>query len=159
MGIYDFTLQSIRGGDLSLAQFKGKKMLLVNTASMCGSTPQYKQMEEMYENYKDKLVIIGLPCNDFGGQEPGTENEVQEFCTVNYGVTFPMTTKVKIIGPERHPLYDYLARKELNGFGDTQVRWNFHKYIIDEQGNLIGSFEAPVEPLSDEIMNLIEKQK
>ena len=155
--VYDYKLKTISGGELDLGGFKGKKILLVNTASACGYTPQYKQLEELYENYKSKLEIVGLPCNDFGGQEPGSENEIAQFCEVNYGVTFPLTSKVKIKGDAPAPLYKYLTSKELNGYADSEVQWNFQKYLMDENGQLIGIFGSGVEPLSDELLNAIDK--
>ena len=155
--VYDYKLKSIQGEELDLSAFKGKKILLVNTASACGLTPQYKQLEELNENFKDKLQIIGLPCNDFAGQEPGTEKEIAQFCEVNFGVTFPLTAKVKIKGDSPDPIYQFLTKKELNGFADIVVAWNFQKYLVDETGHLTAVFAPPVDPLSDEILNAIEK--
>ena len=154
--VYDYPLKDIKGNDLNLSKFKGKKILLVNTASACGFTPQYKQLEELYENYKEKVEVIGLPCNDFGEQEPGTAQEIEQFCEVNFGVTFPLTEKVKILGDNPHPLYEFLMKKELNGYRDSEVKWNFQKYLIDENGGLIKIFGAPVDPLSEDVLNLIE---
>jgi len=153
---YDYTLKDIKGNELRLAQFKGKKILLVNTASACGYTPQYKQLEELYQNFIDKLVVIGLPCNDFGEQEPGTHEEIEQFCETNFGVTFPLTEKVKILGDNPHPLYKFLMNKELNGYRDSEVKWNFQKYLIDENGNLIKVFSTLVEPLSEDILKVVE---
>jgi glutathione peroxidase len=154
---YDYKLKDIKGNDFDLSVFKGKKILLVNTASVCGFTPQYKQMEELHENFKDKLVVVGLPCNDFGSQEPGTENEIAQFCTINFGVKFPLTSKIHTKGTEQHPLYEFLTKKELNGYADSEVMWNFQKYLIDENGNLVAGFMPNIEPLSDEILGAIEK--
>lgn len=154
--VYDYKLKNIKGEELNLANFKGKKLLLVNTASACGYTPQYKQLEELYENFKDKLVVIGLPCNDFGEQEPGTEKEIEQFCEVNFGVTFPLTEKVKILGSDISPIYQFLTKKELNGYRDSEVHWNFQKYLCDENGHLIKIFGTPVDPLSEDILKLIE---
>lgn len=154
--VYDYPLKDIKGNDLLLSKFKGKKILLVNTASACGFTPQYKQLEELHQNFKDKLEVIGLPCNDFGEQEPGTATEIEQFCEVNYGVTFPITEKVKILCSNPHPLYEFLMKKDLNGYRDSEVKWNFQKYLIDENGNLIKIFPSPVDPLSEEILKLIE---
>jgi glutathione peroxidase len=154
--VYDYTLKDIKGNDLSLSKFKGKKILLVNTASACGYTPQYKQLEELHQNFKDKLAVIGLPCNDFGEQEPGTEKEIEQFCEVNFGVTFPLTEKVKILGSNPHPLYEYLMKKELNGYRDSDVKWNFQKYLIDENGHVIKIFGAPIDPLSEDVLKMIE---
>lgn len=154
--VYDFPLKDIQGKDFFLSQFKGKKILLVNTASACGFTPQYKQLQELHENFKDKVAVIGLPCNDFGEQEPGTEKEIKSFCEVNFGVTFLLTQKVSILGVNQHPLYNYLTKKELNGYRDSEVKWNFQKYLINENGQLIKIFSAPVDPLSEEVLKLIE---
>ncbi len=154
--VYDFPLKDIRGNEFSLAQFKGKKILLVNVASACGYTPQYKQLQELHENFKNKLAVIGLPCNDFGEQEPGSEKEIEQFCEINFGVTFPLTSKIQILGSNRHPLYEFLMTKELNGYRDSDVKWNFQKYLIDENGNLIKIFSTLVEPISEEILKFIE---
>ena len=154
--VYDYKLKNIKGNDLDLSAYKGKKILLVNTASACGLTPQYKQLEELYENLKAKVEVIGLPCNDFAGQEPGTEKEIEQFCETNFNVTFPLTAKVKIKG-DTDPIYQFLTKKELNGYADSEVVWNFQKYLIDENGNLIGVFHPQVDPVSEEILNAIEK--
>ena len=154
--VYDYKLKDIKGQPLDLSAYKGKKILLVNTASACGLTPQYKQLEELQENFKDKLQIIGLPCNDFAGQEPGTEQEIANFCEVNFGVSFPLTSKVKIKGEHPDAIYEFLTKKELNGYSDSQVEWNFQKYLLDESGHLINVFAPPVDPLSDEILKAIE---
>ena len=153
--VYDFKLQDIKGNAFELSQFKGKKLLLVNTASACGLTPQYKQLEELHKNFKDKLAIVGLPCNDFGAQEPGIENDILHFCETNYQVTFPLTQKVKVLGKEQHPLYSFLTHKLQNGHSDSEVKWNFQKYLIDENGNLMQVFSPMVEPLSEEILSAI----
>lgn len=154
--VYNYKLKTIKGEPLDLSAYKGKKILLVNTASACGLTPQYKQLEELQENFKDKLQIIGLPCNDFAGQEPGTEQEIAKFCEATYNITFPLTSKVKIVG-EPDPIYQFLTQKDLNGFGSSEVAWNFQKYLIDENGNLIGIFAPPIEPLDEEILNAVGK--
>lgn len=154
--VYDYPVTNISGKPLDFSVYRGKKILLVNTASECGYTPQYKQLEELYQNYKDKLVVVGLPCNDFGAQEPGSEKDILQFCEANYGVTFPLTSKIKILGSEINPLYRFLTKKELNGFKDSEVQWNFHKYLCDENGNLVGSFSHATEPFSEEIIKAIE---
>lgn len=156
--VYQFTLTGITGQPIVLADYSGRKLLLVNTASACGYTPQYKQLEELHQQYKDKLVVIGLPCNDFGSQEQGSETAIQHFCEVNYAITFPLTAKVKIVAPGTHPLYNYLTKKELNGNSDSEVVWNFQKYLVDEKGYLIKVFSPAVEPLSEELLNAIEQQ-
>lgn len=153
---YIFSLTDIKGNEFFLEKFRGKKILLVNTASACGLTPQYKQLQELYENYNGKLEVIGLPCNDFGAQEPGSENEIADFCETNFNVTFPLTSKVKILGSNPHPLYNFLTRKELNGHSDSEVKWNFQKYLIDENGHLVNVFSPMVEPLSEEILSAIQ---
>ena len=155
--VYDYLLKDIKGNDLNLSHFKGKKILLVNTASACGFTPQYAQLEELYKNFNNKVEVIGLPCNDFGAQEPGSENEIDQFCELNFKVSFPLTSKVKILGNYPHPLYEFLMKKELNGYRDSEVKWNFQKYLINEKGNLIKIFFSAVDPLSEEILTLIEK--
>lgn len=147
--IHDFKLKSITGEEVTLSKFKGKKALLVNTASECGYTPQYKSLQELSEKYKDKLVVLGFPSNDFGAQEPGSNEEIARFCEVNYKVTFPMFEKIKVVGPDRHPLFKFLAEKSV------EPEWNFVKYLVDEDGNLISYFHHKVDPLSEEITRLI----
>lgn len=150
--IYDFTLMSIDGKSIALSQFKGKKMLLVNTASECGNTPQYAELEKLHKTYGDKVEVLGFPANNFGGQEPGSNTEIQSFCTKNYGVTFPLFEKISVKGNDIHPLYKWLSSKELNGWNDAQPDWNFAKYLINEKGELIKFFPASLSPLSDEIV-------
>ncbi|MDI1354710.1 MAG: glutathione peroxidase [bacterium] len=136
--IHDFTVRSIDGERVDLSTFRGKKILIVNTASKCGFTPQYKQLEELYEKYKEhNFVIIGFPSNDFGKQEPGTNEEISSFCERNYGVKFPMMEKITVIGEGIHPLYKWLTTKSQNGVMNSKVRWNFQKYMIDENGHLV----------------------
>ncbi|HLP21147.1 MAG TPA: glutathione peroxidase, partial [Chitinophagales bacterium] len=150
--VYNYSINDIKGNPIDLAQYKGKKLLLVNTASACGLTPQYKQLEELHQHFNHKVQIIGLPCNDFGEQEPGTPQEIEQFCEVNYGVTFPLTEKIKVLGADAHPLYKYLTSKELNGHSDSEVKWNFQKYLVDETGHLVHVFSPMAEPLSEEIL-------
>lgn len=150
--IYDFTLTTLDGKEVSLSTYKGKKMLLVNTASECGFTPQYAQLEELFRHHSDKLVILGFLANNFGGQEPGTNAEIQSFCSKNYGVTFPMFSKIDVVGENQHPLYRWLCTKELNGWCTTKPDWNFAKYLINEQGELQKFFPATLDPLSEEIL-------
>ena len=154
--IYDFTMKSIDGQDVSLAQYKGKKILIVNVASECGYTPQYKGLEELYEKYKDKLSVLGFPANNFGQQEPGTNEEIKKFCTSNYNVTFPMFSKISVTGSDQDELYKWLTTKELNGWNEQAPNWNFCKYLIDEQGNLVKFFSFRVKPMDDEIVNEIK---
>lgn len=157
MSIHSFSATDIHGELVDLARYKGHKLLLVNTASKCGYTPQYAQLQELYDAYKDKgLVVVGFPCNDFGGQEPGAEQAIEEFCQKNYGVTFPMMAKVGIKGDRPHPVYRWLTSKELNGVMDAEVKWNFHKFLIDEEGRLAGSFGSGVSPLDEAIIKWVE---
>lgn len=153
--IYDFTLKTLDGQDLSLSKFKGKKMLIVNVASECGYTPQYKSLQALHEKYKDKLVIIGFPANNFGGQEPGNSTEIRNFCTKNYGVTFQMMEKISVKGHDMAPLYKWLSTKEENGTCSEAPGWNFCKYLIDEKGNVVKFFNSKVDPLSNEITSLL----
>lgn len=149
--IYNIKLEDISGKSIDLSQFKGKKILFVNVASKCGFTNQYDGLQELYTQYRDKLVIIGLPCNQFGGQEPGTETEIQSFCRLNYGVDFPMTKKINVKGSNQYPIYAWLTKKELNGEKSSSVKWNFQKYLVDENGNLIDYYYSMTKPLSKKI--------
>lgn len=149
--LYDISINSLAGEPIDLSSFKGKKILIVNTASECGFTGQYEGLQELYNTYKDKLVVIGVPCNQFGGQEPGTATEIQSFCKQNYGVTFLMTEKVDVKGENQHPLYKWLTSKELNGVSSSSVKWNFQKYLIDEKGNLIDYYYSITSPTSTKI--------
>ena len=154
---YDFTVKDIDGNNYSLAALKGKKVLVVNTASKCGNTPQYADLEKLYKEYEKKnFVIIGFPANNFGGQEPGSNEEIKTFCEVNYGVSFPMMSKVSVKGKDIDPLYKWLTSKELNGVMDSEVSWNFQKYMIDESGKLIGMAEPKEKPYSDKIVNWLK---
>jgi len=153
--VYDFSIKDIDGNEINLNDFKGKKILLVNVASKCGYTPQYEGLQKLYEQNKEDLIIIGLPCNQFMHQEPGTNEEIKSFCSKNYGVTFPITEKINVKGDDVHPLYKWLTTKELNGFEDSKVKWNFQKYLINEEGHLIQVFGTKVKPLSDEILNAL----
>jgi glutathione peroxidase len=150
--IYQFTVPALDGGTIDFSQFKGKKILVVNTASKCGYTPQYAQLEELYKKYKDKLVIVGFPANNFGGQEPGTNNEIKSFCTKNYGVTFPMAAKVSVKGDDIAPIYKWLTQKSDNGVMDADIKWNFTKFLLDENGVLVAKFDSKVAPMSEEIV-------
>lgn len=150
--VHDYSFTSIDGKKVELATFKGKKILFVNTASECGYTRQYKQLEELHKAHGNKLVVIGFPCNDFGGQEPGTEKEIAAFCEKNYGVTFLMAEKITVKGDKTHPIYKWLTSKEMNGVKDSKVAWNFHKFLVDENGQLIDSYPSAVSPLADEIL-------
>lgn len=154
--VYQFELIDIDGNPLKLSAYKGKKILLVNTASECGYTPQYSQLEELHKEFVDRLVVVGIPSNDFGGQEPRGNKELKEFCSLNYGVTFLLTSKVSILGNEIHPLYKFLTTKSLNNFADSEVKWNFQKYLCDEEGKLIAVFPHNMEPLSEDILKAID---
>jgi glutathione peroxidase len=150
--LYDFKVPALDGSTIDLAKYKGKKILIVNTASKCGFTPQYTDLEKLYEKYKDKLVIIGFPANNFGQQEPGTNGEIKEFCTKNYGVSFPMAEKVDVVGENIHPLFKYLTEEAKKlGTADPVIKWNFTKFLIDENGKLIAVFPSKVTPMSDEV--------
>jgi len=150
--VYDFKVPALDGSTIDLAKYKGKKILIVNTASKCGFTPQYADLEKLYEQYKDKLVIIGFPANNFAQQEPGTSKEISEFCTKNYGVTFPMADKVDVIGDNIHPLFKYLtAEAKKLGVGDPVIKWNFTKFLVDENGKLITVFPSKVKPMDEQI--------
>jgi glutathione peroxidase len=136
-GFYDFKVKTLEGKDFDFSSLKGKKVMIVNVASKCGNTPQYEDLEKMYEQYQGKLVIIGFPANNFAGQEPGTPAEIREFCTKTYGVTFPLMEKISVKGDDMHAVYKWLTSKNLNGVLDSEVTWNFQKYLIDEKGNLV----------------------
>jgi glutathione peroxidase len=152
--LYDFKSKTLDGKEFNFADLKGKKVLIVNTASECGYTPQYKDLQALYETYSSKnFVIIGFPCNDFGGQEPGTETEIKSFCTKNYGVTFQLMEKVSIAAS---PIYQWLTHKTENGVLDATVKWNFNKFLIDEHGHLVKYLPSSVKPMDTEITNWIE---
>ncbi len=153
--IYDFKVKTLSGEEITLAKYKGKKMLLVNVASECGFTPQYKGLQELHKQYGDKVVLIGFPANNFGGQEPGSSSEIKEFCTKNYGVTFQMMEKISVKGEDKHPLYKWLGSKEENGNCNDSPNWNFCKYLIDEKGNLIKFFSSKIDPMSKDITSLL----
>jgi glutathione peroxidase len=154
--IHKFKVPSIEGKTIDFASFKGKKILVVNTASKCGYTPQYEGLEKLYKENKDKLVVVGVPANNFGGQEPGTSEEIQEFCKIRYGVTFPLTDKVEVVGDNTHPLYKWLTTKEQNGVLDATVKWNFNKFLLDENGKLLEYFPSKVLPTGEEIMKYLK---
>ena len=153
--LFDFKVKNIEGATFDLTAFKGKKILIVNTASECGFTPQYEDLQKLYSTYKDKLVIVGFPANNFGGQEPGTNSEIKSFCSKNYGVTFPMMGKVSVKGNGIDPLFAWLTTEPNPDFtGD--IKWNFEKFLLDENGKLIHRFKTRTSPMSDEIVNLIK---
>lgn len=150
--IYKFKVDGLEGGTIDFSKFKGKKILVVNTASKCGFTPQYEALEKFYKEYNNELVIIGFPANNFGGQEPGTNQEIKEFCTKNYGVTFPMASKVSVKGEDIAPIFKWLTNKSENGVMDADIKWNFTKFLLDENGVLVAKFDSKVTPMSDEIL-------
>jgi len=154
---HDFKVKDIAGQDFDLARFKGSKVLVVNTASECGYTPQYAQLEELSAAYAgDSFALIGFPCNDFGAQEPGTEAEIAAFCSANYGISFPMMSKVSIRGEMAHPLYQWLQKKEMNGKEDYQVAWNFSKFLINEDGSIETMYPSSVSPLDEKILSWLK---
>ena len=153
--IYQFKVEGLVEEEINLSNFKGKKIIVVNVASECGFTSQYQQQQELHEELGDKVAIIGFPCDDFGGQEPGSPDEIQHFCKINYGVTFPLAAKVKILGSEIHPLYRWLTQKAENGVLDSEVKWNFQKYLLNEEGQLIKVLPSSATPLSEEILNWV----
>lgn len=155
--LHDFKVEDLSGAPFDLGTLKGKKVIVVNTASKCGLTPQYKELEALYREYKDKgLVIIGFPANDFMSQEPGTNEEIAEFCERNYGVSFPMMAKVSVKGKQMHPVYAFLTQKSQNGLSDNDVEWNFQKYLIDENGKLVKVISPRTAPTDPEIVNWIK---
>jgi glutathione peroxidase len=149
--IYDFKVEALDGTTIDFAKFKGKKILIVNTASKCGYTPQYEGLETLYKKYQDKLVIVGFPANNFGGQEPGTNTEIKEFCKKNYGVSFPMAAKVSVKGDDMAAIFKWLTSKIENGVLDAEIGWNFGKFLLDEKGNLMTYFPSKVTPMSEEL--------
>ena len=156
--LHDFTVTDIDGNEFNLATLKGKKVLVVNVASRCGLTPQYEELQKLYSAYQDKnFTVIGFPANNFNNQEPGTNQEIKEFCTGNFGVTFPMMDKISVKGDEMAPLYSWLTQKDENGVLDQEVTWNFQKYMIDEQGHLVDVVMPRESPLSDKIIDWIRK--
>lgn len=156
--IYDFKVTSLDGGTIDFSKYKGKKILIVNTASECGNTPQYAELEKLNKQYGNSLVIVGFPANNFGGQEPGSNSEIESFCKKNYGVTFPMAEKVSVKGDDIHPLFKYLV-SEAEKMGEKDpIKWNFTKFLIDEDGKLVKVFHNKVLPMSDEVVSAIAKE-
>lgn len=149
--VHNFSVKALDGSTINLADFKGKKLLIVNTASECGYTPQYKELQTLHEKYEGKLVVIGFPTNNFGSQEPGTNADIKSFCQKNYGVTFPMAEKISVKGDDTAPIYKWLTEKSRNGVMDAEVKWNFNKFLLDENGRLIAKFDSKVTPMSEEI--------
>jgi glutathione peroxidase len=157
--IYDFKVPALDGGKINFAQFKGEKILIVNTASLCGNTPQYADLEKLYNDYKGKLVIVGFPANNFGHQEPGTNKEISAFCTREYHITFPMAQKISVKGDDVSALYKWLENEaSKKGMSPAVPIWNFQKYLLDENGNLVAVFEPTVKPFDPRIIAAIQKQ-
>ncbi|MET2985146.1 glutathione peroxidase [Aureibaculum conchae] len=155
--IYQFKVKTLTEDDFDFSSLKGKKILVVNTASKCGLTPQYKHLQKLYETYKDdNFTIVGFPANNFGKQEPGTNSEIAEFCQQNYGVSFPMMSKISVKGDDMHPVYQFLTQKEKNGLEDSEVSWNFQKYLIDESGHVVKVISPKTLPTDDVIVNWIK---
>lgn len=154
--IYDYKVEGLEGQEINFADFKGKKILIVNTASECGFTPQYADLEKLSKDYADKLVVIGFPANNFGGQEPGSNEEIGAFCEKNFGVTFPLAAKVSVKGDDTAPIFKYLTNKDMNGVKNTTIMWNFTKFLVDENGHLIDSFISTTKPTSESITKYLK---
>jgi glutathione peroxidase len=157
-GFYDFSIATLdENGAINMADYKGKKILIVNVASKCGYTPQYEGLQKLSTEHGDKVQIIGFPCNQFMGQEPGGKEDIASFCQKNYGVTFPLTTKIDVKGKDQHAIYEWLTSKVYNGIDDYKVGWNFNKFLLDENGRLIAHYDSNVTPMSEELVNAILK--
>ena len=156
ISLYDIQINSIEGKAIDLGEFEGRKILFVNVASKCGFTPQYKELQKLYDTYQDSLMIIACPCNQFGKQEPGDATEIQSFCERNYGVTFLVTEKIYVKGSNKHELYDWLTNKKKNGKKNSSVKWNFQKYLVDEKGALINYYYSITNPASTKIIKHLE---
>ena len=154
--IHSFKVEALDGSTIDFSKFKGKKILVVNTASECGFTPQYADLEKVAEQYKDRLVVVGFPANNFGAQEPGSNAEIGAFCQKNFGVTFPMAAKVSVKGDDIAPIFKYLTEKDLNGVKNTNILWNFTKFLVDENGKLIDSFISTTKPTSESITKYLK---
>lgn len=157
--IYEIEVPGIDGNPMDLSSFKGKHLLIVNVASECGFTGQYKGLEELHQHYGESLTVLGVPCNQFGSQEPGSEQEIQAFCSREFRVSFPMTAKLKVKGSSQHHLYRWLTRKELNGVRNSRILWNFHKFLVGPDGRWLGSFPSTTPPDSSRITKHLEKGK
>lgn len=156
--IYDYSAKDIDGNNVNLSDYKGKVLLIVNTASECGFTPQYEQLEMIYKRYNQfGFEILGFPCNQFGGQEPGSEEDIKEFCQKNYGVSFPMFSKIDVKGENQHPIYEFLTQKSKNGKLDSEVKWNFQKYLIDKDGKLVEMFKSNVDPVDADFLEKVNR--
>lgn len=156
--VHSFSLKDIDGKDVSLSQYRGKVLMLVNVASKCGLTPQYEGLQKLYAEYKDRgLVILGFPANNFGGQEPGTDEQIKSFCSLNYNVTFPIFSKISVKGADIHPLYKFLTDKETNPEFGGGIKWNFNKFLVDKNGHVIARFEPQTTPESNEVIQAVEE--
>ncbi len=153
--IYDFQVTAIDGTEIDFSNYKGKKLLIVNTASKCGYTPQYEDLQKLHELYGDRIAILGFPSNNFMGQEPGANDEIAKFCKLNYGVEFQMFEKIDVKGKNKHPLYEWLSNKEMNGWNDKEPSWNFCKYLIDENGKLVQFYKSSVNPMDQAIIEWV----
>jgi glutathione peroxidase len=153
---HDFKMTSIEGEEIDFSKYKGKKVLLVNVASKCGYTPQYEDLQALHEKYGDKVEVLGFPANNFGGQEPGTNEEIADFCKKNFGVDFQMFEKISVKGEDKHPLYQWLSSKDQNGWNDQEPTWNFCKYLINENGELVKFFASGVNPFDDALLQEIQ---
>ena len=157
--VLDFEMKSLDGKKVDLSKYEGKVVLIVNVASQCGATPQYEPLQGLYETYKDKgLVVLGFPCNQFGEQEPGSAEDIQEFCTENYGVTFDLFSKIDVNGENAAPLYRYLTSKDTNPGFSGPIGWNFEKFLVSREGKVVARFKTPVEPDSEEVVKAIEAE-
>lgn len=157
--VYDFKVPSLTGGEINFSQYKGEKILIVNTASLCGNTPQYADLEKLYQHFKGKMVIVGFPANNFGHQEPGTNKEISEFCTKEYHISFPMAQKISVLGADTHPLYKWLEEEaKKKGFSPAIPQWNFQKYLLDEKGELVAVFAPGTQPYDPSVIAAIEKK-
>lgn len=155
--IHQFQVNGINGEEsIDFSNYKGKKILIVNVASKCGFTYQYEGLEELYQTYKDQLVVVGFPCNQFLMQEPGSEEKIANFCSINYGVTFPLTEKIKVKGRNAHPIYQWLTSAELNGKEDYKISWNFNKFLLDEEGQIIEHFGSKIDPMDEAITQYLD---
>ncbi len=154
--IYDYKVEALDGSEINFADFKGKKILIVNTASECGFTPQYADLENLYKQYKNHLVIVGFPANNFGSQEPGSNQEIAAFCQKNYGVSFPMAAKVSVKGDDKAPIFKFLTEEELNGVKNSEILWNFTKFLLDENGKLIDTFVSTTKPTDEAITKYLK---
>ena len=153
---YSFKMNSLDGEMIDFSQYKGKKVMLVNVASKCGYTPQYAELQELHETHGNELVILGFPANNFGGQEPGSNEDIAEFCQKNFGVEFQMFEKISVKGDDMHPLYQWLSNKDSNGWNDEAPNWNFCKYVVDENGNLTNFFQSGIKPMGEEVLDAIK---